>query len=535
MRALLSVSNKTGLVDLASGLAERNVDLVSTGGTARALSDAGLSVVGVSEVTGFPEMMDGRVKTLHPAVHGGILARRDRPDDLAAIAAHGIHPIDLVVVNLYPFAQTAAAAETTFDDVIEQIDIGGPSMVRAAAKNFSDVLIVVDPTDYPRVLEALDRPDGPDVTFRFELAQKAFAHTAAYDATIATALSRVTEDDGRLRHVPLRVDGPTPDHLMVSVPKLHDLRYGENPHQLAAVYADDGAWGFGTARVVQGKGLSYTNLLDLDAAARLTQEFEEPTAVVIKHTNPCGVATAETLSRAYVTARDIDSLSAFGGIVGLNRSLDTETATAITSTFIEAVVAPDATADARAIMATKKNLRLVLADFTAAGCGAVRTREVRSILGALLIQERDRVVEASSVWADGVEVAPETQLRVVTKRQPTECEWTALRFAWRVCAHVKSNTILFAHADRVAAVGAGQMSRVDAVNVATLKSGGGLEGAVAASDAFFPFRDGLDAIAKTGATAIVQPGGSRRDDEVIAAADEHAMAMVFAGRRHFKH
>ena len=535
MRALLSVSDKTGLVDFARGLAERGVDLVSTGGTARTISDAELTVVGVSEVTGFPEMMDGRVKTLHPAVHGGILARRDRPDDLAAIRAHGIHPIDLVVVNLYPFARTAAAAETTFDDLIEQIDIGGPSMVRAAAKNFSDVLIVVDPADYPRVLEALDGPDGPDTTFRFELARKAFAHTASYDATIATALSRVRGDDGRLHHVPLRVDGPTPDHLMVSAPKLNDLRYGENPHQLAAVYADDGAWGFGTACVVQGKGLSYTNLLDLDAAARLAQEFEEPAGVVIKHTNPCGVATAETIGRAYVTARDIDSLSAFGGIVGLNRSVDAETATAITSTFIEAVVAPDATPDARAILETKKNLRLVLADFTATGRAAVTTREVRSILGALLVQERDRVVEASSEWRDGVEVAPETRLRVVTKRHPTESEWTALRFAWRVCAHVKSNTILFAHTDRAAAVGAGQMSRVDAVNVATLKAGGGLEGTVAASDAFFPFRDGLDAIAKTGATAVVQPGGSRRDDEVVSAADEHGMAMVFAGRRHFRH
>ena len=535
MRALLSVSDKTGVVDLARGLAKRNIDLVSTGGTARSLSEAGLSVVGVSEVTGFPEMMDGRVKTLHPAVHGGILVRRNRPDDLAAIGAHGIHPIDLVVVNLYPFARTAAAAETTFDHLIEQIDIGGPSMVRAAAKNFADVLIVVDPADYPRVLEALDRPDGPDSAFRFELARKAFAHTASYDATIATALSRVTEENGHFRHVPLRLDGSTPDHLIVSVPKLTDLRYGENPHQLAAVYPDDGAWGFGTARVVQGKGLSYTNLLDLDAAARLAQEFDEPVAVVIKHTNPCGVATAGTLVRAYVTARDIDSLSAFGGIVGLNRPLDAETATAIASTFIEAVVAPDATPDARAIMQTKKNLRLVLADFTAADRGGVTTREVRSILGAFLVQERDRVVEASSEWRDGIEVAPETQLRVVTQRQPTESEWTALRFAWRVCAHVKSNTILFAHADRAAAVGAGQMSRVDAVNVATLKAGGGLEGTVAASDAFFPFRDGLDAIAKTGATAVVQPGGSRRDDEVIAAADEHAMAMVFAGRRHFRH
>ena len=532
MRALLSVSDKVGIVELARGLTERQIELMSTGGTARVLSNAGLPVIGVSDVTGFPEMMDGRVKTLHPAVHGGILARRSRPDDLAAIGGQGIQPIDLVVVNLYPFAR-AAASDMTFDALIEQIDIGGPSMVRAAAKNFADVLIVVDPEDYPRVLEALDRPDGPDASLRFDLARKAFAHTAEYDTTIAGALARVTSENGRFSHVPLRLDGPTPDHLVVSVPKLQSLRYGENPHQVAALYPDDGRWGFGTARVVQGKGLSYTNLLDLDAAARLVLEFDEPAAVVVKHTNPCGVATADTLDHAYVAAREVDPLSAFGGIVGLNRPLDAGTATAVTSTFIEAVVAPDATADAREIMATKRNLRLVLADFaTVVGS---RTREVRSILGALLVQERDRVVEAAAEWRDGDEVAPDTRLQVVTTRQPTDAEWRWLRFAWRVCAHVKSNTVIFAHADRIAAVGAGQMSRVDAVNVATLKAGGTLGETVAASDAFFPFRDGLDAIAKAGATAVVQPGGSRRDDEVIAAADEHGMAMVFAGRRHFRH
>lgn len=534
MRALLSVSDKTGLVELAQGLSERNVELVSTGGTARALRDAGLSVIGVSDVTGFPEMMDGRVKTLHPAVHGGILARRDRPDDLSAIQGQGIQPIDLVVVNLYPFANAATSPDTTFDQLIEQIDIGGPSMVRAAAKNFKDLLIVVDPEDYPRVLDALDDPERIDARFRFGLAQKAFAHTAAYDGTIAAALAAVGTDNGHFTHAPMTLDGLAPDHLSLSARKLQDLRYGENPHQPAALYASDPAWGFGAAQVVQGKGLSFTNLLDLDAAARLVLEFSEPSAVVIKHMNPCGVATAETLCDAYVTAREVDPLSAFGGIVGLNRPLDVATAKEIASTFIEAVVVPGASAEAREVMATKKNLRLVLADFGPMAEGGANGREVRSILGALLVQDRDRVVEATGEWRDGAEIAPETQLRVVTKRAPTDEEWVALRFAWRVCAHVKSNTILFAHADRAAAVGAGQMSRVDAVNVATLKAGE-LTGTVAASDAFFPFRDGLDAIATAGATAVVQPGGSRRDEEVIAAADEHGMAMVFAGRRHFRH
>ena len=535
MRALLSVFDKTGLVDLARGLTERQVELVSTGGTARALAEAGLAVTGVSAVTGFPEMMDGRVKTLHPAVHGGILARRDRPDDLASIAAQGIRPFDMVVVNLYPFARAAADPDTTFDELVEQIDIGGPSMVRAAAKNFKDVLVLVDPGDYEQVLDALDHPNALDAVFRFGLAQKAFAHTAAYDTTISAALASVSVEGGQFTPSTLTLGGVAPDRLMLSAQKLQDLRYGENPHQSAALYADDAGWGFGTAQVVQGKGLSFTNLLDLDAAARLALEFTEPTAIVIKHTNPCGVATAHTLSEAYVTAREVDPLSAFGGIVGLNRPLDADTAREIVSTFIEAVVASDASEEARTIMATKKNLRLVIADCNPATESGARSREVRSILGALLVQERDRVTEGTTEWRDGAQVTPDTRLRVVTKRAPNEDEWTALRFAWRVCAHVKSNTVIFSHRDRAAAVGAGQMSRVDAVNVAILKAGSGLSGTVAASDAFFPFRDGLDAIAEAGATAVVQPGGSRRDAEVIEAADEHGMAMVFAGRRHFRH
>ena len=531
MRALLSVSDKTGLVDLGRALVQRGVDLVSTGGTAQALAAAGLRVAAVSEVTGFPEMLDGRVKTLHPAVHGGILARRDRPDDQEAIRAQGIRPIDLVVVNLYPFARTAAS-EATFDELIEQIDIGGPSMVRAAAKSFRDVLVVVDPADYDRVLEALDGDGGADRELRFELARKAFAHTAAYDATISAALDAVDTAGPDFTRTPFVLTGTTPDHLAVQASKVRDLRYGENPHQPAALYSD-GAWGFGRARILQGKALSFTNLLDLDAAARLALEFDAPAAAVIKHTNPCGVATAPALRDAYVSAREVDPLSAFGGIVGLNRALDAGTAGAIAETFIECVVAPGVEDDAREILAAKKNLRLVVADF--AGGGDAARRDVRSILGAWLVQERDRVVECAAPWAAGVEAAPGAVLRVVTRRQPTDEEWTALRFAWRVCAHVKSNTILFARAGRIAAVGAGQMSRVDAVNVAKMKAGDGLAGTVVASDAFFPFRDGLDAIAAAGATAVVQPGGSKRDAEVVAAADEHGLAMVFAGRRHFRH
>ena len=528
MRALLSVSDKTGLVDLGRALAGHGVELLSTGGTARELAAAGLAVTAVSEATGFPELLDGRVKTLHPAVHGGILARRARRDDVEAIDALGIRPIDLVVVNLYPFARTAASP-AALDELLEQVDVGGPSMVRAAAKNFEDVLVVVDPADYGRVIEELEAGGGGGRRLRFELARKAFAHTAEYDAAIAAALAAVDTSGPGFTRAPFALTGVVPDHLAVQAAKARELRYGENPHQPAALYSD-GAWGFGRAAVLQGKALSFTNLLDLDAAARLALEFDAPAAAVVKHTNPCGAATAPALREAYVKAREVDPLSAFGGIVGLNRTLDAGTADAIAETFIECVVAPGVADAARDILARRKNLRLVVADF--AGGGDAARRDVRSILGAWLVQERDRVVECAEPWpADGEAAAP----RVVTRRRPADEEWTALRFAWRVCAHVKSNAVLFAHADRIAAVGAGQMSRVDAVNAAKMKASGGLAGTVAASDAFFPFRDGLDAIAAAGATAVVQPGGSKRDAEVVAAADEHGLAMVFTGRRHFRH
>jgi phosphoribosylaminoimidazolecarboxamide formyltransferase/IMP cyclohydrolase len=539
-RALISVSDKTGLVDFARGLVSRGFELVSTGGTARALQQAGLAVVGISEVTGFPEMMDGRVKTLHPLVHGGILARRGRPDDLASATTYGITLIDLVVVNLYPFVKAASNPDTPFEGLIEEIDIGGPSLVRAAAKNFQDVLVVVSPADYGAVLAQLDRSGGPSREFRFDLARKAFAHTGSYDTAIASTLATITADadgfrrgassGGRVLSDPADPSAPAPTTLTLTFRKLRDLRYGENPHQNAAWYAEEPAAGLGDAQVLQGKELSYTNLLDLDAAARIVLEFDEPAAAVIKHTNPCGAATGSSAADAYVRARQADALAAFGGIVGLNRAIDAATAKAIVSTFIEGVIAPAVDDDARKILKTKANMRVVTADFTA--LAKEGGRELRSILGAVLMQSRDRVVEASQPWPSG-------ELRVVTKRQPTTGEWQALRFAWRICAHVKSNTILFTSADRTLAIGAGQMSRVDAAKVARMKAEAigpdALKGSVAASDAFFPFRDGLDAVADAGATAVVQPGGSVRDQEVIAAADERGLAMVFTGRRHFRH
>jgi phosphoribosylaminoimidazolecarboxamide formyltransferase/IMP cyclohydrolase len=534
-RAILSVSDKTGLIPFGKALAARGFELVSTGGTAKALAEAGLPVVNVSDVTGFPEMMDGRVKTLHPKIHGGILARRHHPEDLALAQQHGIGLVDLVVVNLYPFVETAAKPGIKFDDLIEQIDIGGPSLVRAASKNFRDVLIVVSPKDYDAVIAELDREGGPAPAFRFELARRAFEHTGHYDTAIASTLGEVVVDGETFSRSGQALKPSSPHALVIQGKKIRDLRYGENPHQTAAWYALEPA-GLGEPAVLQGKELSFTNLLDLDAAARIVLEFDEPAGAVIKHTNPCGAATGATIADAYVRARDADSLAAFGGIIGLNRSIDEETARAIVSTFIEAVVAPNVDDSARPILATKANLRVVVADFRAGSDKpSGLSMDYRSILGAMLVQERDRVTEAHLPW-------PVDGLKVVTKRQPTAAEWQGMRFAWRVMAHVKSNTVIFTDAVRTLAIGAGQMSRVDAVKVAVNKAAGWkggeaaiLKGSVAASDAFFPFRDGLDAVAAAGATAVVQPGGSVKDAEVIAAADEHGIAMVFTGRRHFRH
>jgi phosphoribosylaminoimidazolecarboxamide formyltransferase/IMP cyclohydrolase len=497
----------------------------------------------VSDITGFPEMMEGRVKTLHPAVHGGILARRDHPEDLRAIAQHGIQPVDVVIVNLYPFAETAKKPGVGFEELVEQIDIGGPSMVRAAAKNFRDVLVVVDPGDYPKLLEALDQTPPP-LAFRYELMRKALAHTGAYDTAISATLAAIALHGDRFERRQA-ADEPLGGRIDLSLDKVRDLRYGENPHQRAAWYrsaeaAQDGpaASGLGDATVLQGKELSYTNLLDLDAAARIVLEFDEPAAAVIKHTNPCGAAIGRSGAEAYVRARDTDATAAFGGIVALNRPLDRAAAEAIVTTFIEAVIVPGVEADARPILAGKPNMRVVTANFDRLKGAGI---DVRTILGAALVQERDFAVEARQTWTGAVPGGP----RVVTKRQPSAGEWEALRFAWRICAHVKSNAVIFTDATRTLAIGAGQMSRVDAVNVALLKARtleagalgalGALSKSVAASDAFFPFRDGLDAVAAAGATAVVQPGGSVRDAEVIAAADEHGLAMVFTGRRHFRH
>ena len=522
MRAILSVSDKTGLPELGRGLASLGFELVSTGGTAKALAEAGLPVVNVSDVTGFPEMMDGRVKTLHPRIHGGILARRARRDDLDAVAAHDIGLVDLVVVNLYPFVKAAQDPATPFSALVEEIDIGGPSLVRAAAKNFTDVLVVVDPADYSRVLTELRRERGPSLEFRFELMRKAFQHTSQYDTFIAMTMTHMEVRDGTVERT-------------ADTPKGHpiprELRYGENPHQkaswLPAQLPVQVPW-----TVHQGKELSFNNLLDLDAAARIALEFPEPVGVVIKHTNPCGVATGRTLADAYVRARDADALAAFGGIVGLNRPLDADTARALTSTFIEAVIAPAVVDEAATILAAKTNLRIVTADFERLArilANAHLFKDVRSFLGGMLMQDPDRVTEAREPW-------PQSEgPRVVTRRAPTDDEWTALRFAWRVCAHVKSNAVIFTGQDSTRAIGAGQMSRVDAVKVAMMKAGGPLPDTVAASDAFFPFRDGLDAVADAGATAVVQPGGSVRDAEVIAAADQRGLAMVFTGKRHFRH
>ncbi|PYR48103.1 MAG: bifunctional phosphoribosylaminoimidazolecarboxamide formyltransferase/IMP cyclohydrolase PurH, partial [Acidobacteria bacterium] len=458
---MLSVSDKTGIVHLGRGLAARGFELVSTGGTARALAEGGLAVTGVPALTGFPEMMDGRVKTLHPALHGGILARRDRPDDLAALDRHGIGLVDIVVVNLYPFVKAASDPATPFDALVEEIDVGGPSLVRAAAKNFRGVLVVVDPADYPRLLAALD--ETPSLAFRFELMRKALAHTAAYDTAISSALATVkiegdrfdrgggeSDGSGTAKAVPYEAV-PCSDTVEISLVKIRDLRYGENPHQKAAWYVGHrfsgaGGCGLGEATILQGKELSYTNLLDLDAAARIALEFAEPAAVVVKHTNPCGAATGDSAAEAYVRARDADSFAAFGGVVALNRPIDVATAEAIVSTFIEAVIAPSVDIAARDILARKTKLRVVTADVAPFKGGGV---ELRSVLGATLLQERDVVAEAERSWSGAS--LPEG-LRVVTKRQPTDDEWAALRFAWRVCAHVKSNSVIFTDARRTLAI-----------------------------------------------------------------------------------
>jgi phosphoribosylaminoimidazolecarboxamide formyltransferase/IMP cyclohydrolase len=527
-RALLSVSDKTGLVPFASGLVGLGVGLISTGGTARVLREAGLPVTDVAEITGFPEMLDGRVKTLHPRIHGGLLGIRGNPEHERQMAAQGIAPIDLVAISLYPFEATIGKPDISLAQAIENIDIGGPAMLRSAAKNFQDVAVLVDPADYPTVLEELARNHGAlSPSTRFGLARKAFAQTARYDAMIAGFLeSGNLTDEGTwlpmlgTRDAALGARRSFPSLLHVRLEKLQELRYGENPHQRAAFYRNlDLTGGIASARQLHGKELSYNNIVDLHAAWELAREWTEPVVVIIKHTNPCGVATAGELVQAYTRARETDPVSAYGGILGMNRPLDAATAREIASTFVEAVVAPSYTPEALTILRDKKNLR-VLELSQEEGAGGF---EMRRVSGGMLVQDRD-----------DVDLDP-ASLMVATRRAPADAEMQALRFAWRVAKHVKSNAIVLATAQATVGIGAGQMSRVDSVRLARMKANFPTQGTTLASDAFFPFRDGVDAAAEAGVTAIVQPGGSVRDAEVIAAADEHGIAMVFTGIRHFRH
>jgi phosphoribosylaminoimidazolecarboxamide formyltransferase/IMP cyclohydrolase len=504
-RVLLSVTDKTGILEFASALAAMGAELISTGGTARLIRDAGIPVADVSDVTGFPEMLDGRVKTMHPMIAGGILAMRGNPEHMAAIQAHGIAPIDMVVVNLYRFEEVAAKAGAPLAELIENIDIGGPTMLRAAAKNYQDVAVVTAPEDYASVIEEMRASGGTlSLDTKWRLARKVFRTTAAYDAAISARLEQVD------------AAGPLPLSLAVNAPKLMDLRYGENPHQAAALYGRPGL-GIAGAAQLHGKELSYNNLVDLDAAWQLVNEFQQPAVAIVKHTNPCGCAEQDTLVEAYRKAFEADPVSAFGGVIGINRPIDEETAREIAKTFIEAIAAPDYSAEALALLAAKKNLRLMR---VAPGADSL---VVKSISGGYLAQTADsaKLDRAAAV--------------VKTRRAPSEAEWADLEFGWKVAKHVKSNAIVYARAGQTVGVGAGQMSRVDSVKLGAMKAVLPVAGTVVASDAFFPFADGVEAAAANGAIAFIQPGGSVRDAEVVAAADRLGVAMVFTGVRHFRH
>jgi phosphoribosylaminoimidazolecarboxamide formyltransferase / IMP cyclohydrolase len=513
-RAILSVTDKTGVVEFARKLSGLGAELISTGGTAKLLRDSGIAVKDISELTGFPEMLDGRVKTLHPKVHGGILHRRMNPAHCSAVAEHGILPIDMVVVNLYAFEKTAAKPNVQFDELIENIDIGGPSMIRSAAKNFQDVTVVTSPADYDQIAEELAKSNGElSSTTRWRLAQKAFATTAAYDSAIASTLERVSAN-GRFE---FHEEVSFPQTLRLSFNKVIDLRYGENPHQKAAMYSDGSGKGVANGRQLQGKELSYNNIVDLEAAWDLAQEFEEPVCAIIKHTNPAGAATGKTLAEAYKRALECDPVSAFGGVIGVNRPVDEAAAEEMAKLFLEVIAAPAFDDAAKAKFASKKNLRLV--EINDLGQKWV----LKNVSGGILLQDAD------------MRPLAESDLKVVSKRQPTPEEKRALLFAWKVCKHVKSNAIVYARDSQTVGVGAGQMSRVDSCKIGAMKAVLPLKGTVAASDAFFPFPDGVEEIAKAGATAIIQPGGSMRDSEVIEAADRLGLAMIFTGVRHFRH
>lgn len=522
-RALISVSDKTGIVEFAQALVERGVDILSTGGTARLLAEQGIAVTEVSDYTGFPEMMDGRVKTLHPKVHGGVLGRRGQDDDV--MEKHGINPIDMVVVNLYPFAETVAKEGCTLADAVENIDIGGPTMVRSAAKNHKDVTIVVNAHDYDRVIAEMDANEKSlTLETRFDLAIAAFEHTASYDGMIANYFGTMVPSYGENKEDD--EESKFPRTFNQQFEKKQDMRYGENSHQAAAFYveANPQEASVSTARQIQGKALSYNNIADTDAALECVKEFNEPACVIVKHANPCGVALGKDILEAYNRAYQTDPTSAFGGIIAFNQELDAETAAAIVERqFVEVIIAPSVSAEAIEVVAAKKNVRLL-------ECGEWTTKttgfDVKRVNGGLLVQDRDQ----GMVSLD--------DLKVVSKRQPTEEELKDALFCWKVAKYVKSNAIVYSKGDMTIGVGAGQMSRVYSAKIAGIKAadeGLQVEGCVMASDAFFPFRDGIDAAAEAGIKCVIQPGGSMRDDEVIAAADEHGMAMIFTGMRHFRH
>jgi phosphoribosylaminoimidazolecarboxamide formyltransferase / IMP cyclohydrolase len=514
-RALLSVTDKTGLVDFARQLGSMNVELISTGGTARALRSAGLVVRDVADLTGFPEMLDGRVKTLHPKVHGGILHMRGSEEHRAAVAAEGIEPIDMVVVNLYAFEETARRPGVSFGELVENIDIGGPSMVRSAAKNFEDVAVVTSASDYEALAAEMQAHQGGlSLETRWRLARGAFTLTAAYDSAIAVTFNKIAAER---QNDPELAPGPFPPTLLLAYSKTADLRYGENPHQGAALYGDGTAAGVAGAQQLQGKELSYNNLVDLDAAWQLVHEFDQPAVAIIKHSNPSGAAVASSVVEAYQKALATDPVSAFGSVIGVNREVDEAAADEIAKLFVEAIAAPSFSEGARTRLSAKKNLRLLTVK------AATPVKSLKQISGGLLLQD-----------ADVEELVP-SDLKVATARQPTTEESEALLFAWRVAKHVKSNAIVYARNGQTIGVGAGQMSRVDAAKFGAMKALLPLTNCVAASDAFFPFPDGLEAVAAAGATAVIQPGGSVRDQEVIDAANRLDVAMVFTGTRHFRH
>ena len=514
-RALISVSNKNGILDFARGISKLGIEILSTGGTAKMLRDAGVAVKDVSEFTGFPEMLDGRVKTLHPKVHGGLLGRRNNPEHMRQWKENGIQPIDLVVVNLYPFEQTVAKPGCTLEDAIENIDIGGPTMLRSAAKNYTDVAVVVSPRDYDRVLEEIQKTGEVSAKTRFELCRTVFLHTARYDSAISAWLDSQVPADEKTRF---------PNILTLQFEKAQNLRYGENPHQQGAFYREFGRKepSVSSAKQLQGKEMSFNNFLDANSALELVKEYDQIAAVIVKHNNPCGVGTASALVDAYRKARDCDPVSAFGGVIAFNHMVDYDTAKELTSTFVEVVVAPEFAPDALDELKKKKDLRLL--DVGPKVSGAPEGMDLKKVVGGLIYQDRDlgKIVDVKA-------------LRVATKRKPTDDEYEALAFAWKVCKHVKSNAIVFTTRDRTIGIGAGQMSRLDSVKIAKIKAQFPLAGTVLASDAFFPFRDGLDEAAKAGVTAVIQPGGSLKDEEVIKAAEEHGIAMIMTGMRHFRH